>query len=241
MNKQVTDRQVELRPFRFLGPWGKGVWILIAAVACGALAVTVARHQVSQGGGGKVFGLGETRFAALEGRLAGMERRQQEQFNQLQAELRRWVPAPDDVAVSRHAQDERRQRQQHAQRMETDPSYALAEQRKELEALRSNFAKDAVNPKWASETRAHLDDAIVLAAAVSGVQLKAGNIDCRSTSCMIKLDVDAVSSYEDLVTPLMVDLAEVLPHARLVVFPAKNGVREVNILANAAVPDDSFP
>lgn len=169
--------------------------------------------------------------ATVDARLDRLERMQAEQFAQLSRQLENLSAG----GIRRNLTPEQRQREQerneHSRRIRDDPTYERQVMEQRLASLNQEFVKERVDHRWAMETGAFASDALASAARRVGATLAKSEIDCRSTTCRIRIDVDQKHNYEDIATYLMTDLAESLPNARYVVMPLENGKRAVNIYA----------
>lgn len=167
----------------------------------------------------------------VDARLDRLERMQAEQFAQLSRQLEnlsaggvRGKPTPEQ-------RQREQERSEHSRRMREDPSYERQVLEQRLAGLNQEFVKETVDHRWAMETDAFASDALASAARRVGITLAKSEVDCRSTTCRIRIDVDQRHNYEDIATYLMTDLAESLPNASYVVMPLENGKRAVNIYA----------
>lgn len=177
---------------------------------------------------------GNNRIVEFEARLDALERRQSEQFNQISRQLAalsmrgsQRKPSPEQIQA-------RERQQAHLRRLQEDPAYARQVQENRLADLLQQFDNEPKDHRWSTEARTLTGEALASAAVQAGMKLRSSEVDCRSTSCRISLEVGAEYVYEDLLTYLMTDLAELLPGAQLVVMPPANGVRKVNIFAHKA-------
>lgn len=170
------------------------------------------------------------RLLVIEARIEAMEKRQAEQFEEI---ARRLSIGPGDAGRALSPEQARREaeRREHKQRMREDPAYALQVQEKRLAGLHQKFTDEPVEQRWSTETRSFTNEALVSAAVQAGAKLEDAEVDCRSQTCRIAFALDTKHAYDDVLTYLMTDLAEVLPGAELVVMPPVNGVRKVNIYA----------
>lgn len=167
--------------------------------------------------------------------MAAIEKRQSEQFSQISRQLAvlsqrgsKRPPSPEQLL-------ERERRREHERRMKQDPAYVRKVQEQRLAGLQQQFSSEPVDHRWSTETRSFASETLLAAASRAGAKLKRTELDCRSSTCRITLDVPAEYVYEDVITYLMTDLAEVLPNAQLVVMPLDKGVRTVNIFARKPI------
>lgn len=126
----------------------------------------------------------------------------------------------------------RAERAAQTRRMREDDAYALQVEKERLAALEAEFTREPVDHGWSAMASQHLNDSIVAAANDSMAKVKQTDVRCRSQTCSIRIDMEASSSYEDLLMYLTTNMAELLPHAKLVVLPPAQGLRQVNIYAD---------
>jgi hypothetical protein len=87
------------------------------------------------------------------------------------------------------------------------------------------FASEPVNPRWAGKTRNAVQDAIVNIAATEGTVPKMAEVDCRSSTCRIHLNLRDREEVGMLTESLFVDIASILPSAKTVLLPTADGNR----------------
>ncbi|MCF7221312.1 hypothetical protein [Marilutibacter chinensis] len=126
-------------------------------------------------------------------------------------------------------------------RMREDDAYALQVEKERLAALEAEFSREPVDHAWSTMASQHLNDSVAAAANDSLAKIKQTDIRCRSQTCSIRIDMEASSSHEDLLMYLTTNMAELLPHARLVVLPPAQGLRQVNIYADKGMAQDHNP
>lgn len=184
--------------------------------ASGSIGTSTGRH---------VYATSETK--ALNARLSKLEGQLAQLSNQLAAlSTSSAHPAATPEQIRRKIE-----KREHSRRMQEDPAYERQVLEQRLASLNQQFVSEPIDHRWTTETRAFTADALAAAAQRAGANVASSEIDCRSTTCRIKIDVDRQHSYDDVVTYLMTDLAETLPNARYVVMPPKSGIRSVNIFA----------
>lgn len=205
--------------------------VVAAGIALlGSVFAVVAIQLFAPGLAHRVTG-GHAGAGTVDARLDRLERMQAKQF----AQLSRQLETLSASGVRGNPTPEQRQREQerneHSRRIRDDPAYERQVIEQRLASLNQEFVKETVDHRWAMETDAFASDALASAARRVGATLAKSEIDCRSTTCRIRIDVDQRHNYEDIATYLMTDLAESLPNARYVVMPLENGKRTVNIYA----------
>lgn len=206
--------------------------LLLACTTAGSLLALAymhaARGEAWPGAGGMA---GQREGAqTTEARLEALERRQAEQFEALNRQLA-LLSRGGGVAPSPERERTRQARREHQRRMREDPAYELKVLQDRLADLQSKYAAEPVDQRWSAEARTLVDDALGSAVSRAGAKLSREQTDCRGQTCRIQLDVPLSSSYEDIATYLMSDLAELLPNAQFVVMPPRDGIRTVNIFA----------
>lgn len=174
--------------------------------------------------------------ARLEARLNVLEKQQSEQFDLISRQLAALAAQRGHSMLTPEQIQARERQREHARRMQEDPEYARQMERQRLAGLQNEFANEPMDHRWSTEARAFVAEAMASALASADTKVKKSEIDCRSSTCQMVLDIDTRYSHEDVLMYLMTDLAELLPGARLVVMPPDNGVRTINIFARREMP-----
>lgn len=204
---------------------------IVAGTALGVITVAIisvylfATGSTRTSTGRFVYTSGETnalnaRLNKIEGQLARLS----QQLAVLSANSVHTAPTPEQL--QRKAEE-----REHSRRMQEDPAYERQVLERRYASLYQEFMSEPIDHRWTMETSAFTADALASAAQRAGAKVASNEIDCRSATCRIRIDVDSRHAYDDVVTYLMTDLAETLPNASYVVMPPDSGIRSVNIFA----------
>lgn len=101
--------------------------------------------------------------------------------------------------------------------------------RNDIKVQESRFNQESVDQKWAASTQDFLDDILVSAISNAGVDAKGAEVSCRSATCRIDVDMDRMTSDEDLILYLGTDMAEVFPKSRIYRTVNERGEKKVSI------------
>lgn len=94
------------------------------------------------------------------------------------------------------------------------------------------FASEPLDPAWAGTMTHDVQDAIVDIAADGGPTPLTTQVDCRSSTCRIQLDLSDTGEVDGFLDPLLVKISQTLPNARTVEVPSSDGRRvELHIFA----------
>lgn len=96
--------------------------------------------------------------------------------------------------------------------------------RETYEQHERTFNSEPVNPAWAGKTRQNVEDALYQIAQ-EGVVPQSTQIDCRSRSCRISLNLADSTQVDTLTQTLLTEIAADLPGATLVQIPSPDGQR----------------
>ena len=103
-----------------------------------------------------------------------------------------------------------------------------AEQRRSAQQiydkLQQSFGAEPVNPAWAGKTRQNVDD-VLYQIAQQGIVPQSSQIDCRSRSCMISLNLAGSGEIDALTESLLTDISANLPDTHMVEIPSADGSR----------------
>ncbi|MCF7221309.1 hypothetical protein [Marilutibacter chinensis] len=91
------------------------------------------------------------------------------------------------------------------------------------------FNQEAVDQKWASSTQDFLDDVLASAISNAGVEAKGAEVSCRSATCRIDVEMDRLTTDEDLILYLGTDMAEVFPRSKIYRTVNDRGEKKVSI------------
>lgn len=120
-------------------------------------------------------------------------------------------------------------------------SEELAFARKSYQEYQRVFDAEVVNPAWSGTTRQNVED-VLYGIAQNGVVPRSAQIDCRSRSCKISLELNDTGEVDGLLEPLLTDIAADLPDARIVQMSSPDGQRiKLHIFATNAPLDPSQP
>lgn len=203
----------------------RNAWSLAFLLLAGSAAVFVA----VRGEPSTMLSPGDSRISEFDRRLDAMEARQAEQMDRISRQLAALGGRPPPTPGQLRAREKQRE---HLRRVREDPAYARQVQAQRLADLQRQFDSEPMDHRWSVEARSMTTEAMAAAAARAGAKIENSRVDCRSATCRIDMDVPAGHSYEDVLTYLMTDLAELLPHARLVVMPPSNGIQRVHVFAD---------
>ena len=82
---------------------------------------------------------------------------------------------------------------------------------------------EPLDPKWAGETKASVEDSLVNAAAESGVQPRSFSADCRSRGCMIRMEVGSGTDMDRVLDALTTDISGKLPMTTMIPVTGPDG------------------
>lgn len=96
------------------------------------------------------------------------------------------------------------------------------------------FNSEPVNPAWAGKTRQNVEDALYQIAQ-QGVVPQTTQIDCRSRSCRISLNLADSTQVDALTQTLLTEIASDLPSTTMLQIPSPDGQRiDLHIFATKA-------
>lgn len=110
-----------------------------------------------------------------------------------------------------------------------DPSRVLTEKAVQAKtqqvraALDRDYSGEPLDPAWAGTSVNAIEDAIVEVASEGGPTPQATQVDCRSHTCRINLNLNDSGEIGSFVDNLLVRISGTLPNTRMVQHPAPNG------------------
>lgn len=99
-----------------------------------------------------------------------------------------------------------------------------------LAGLERAFRSEPVDAKWAGAARQSMEDALVAAAADSGVQPRSYSADCRSRSCMVEMELGSGGELDQVIDAFTTEIGGKLPMTTMVSVPGADGRITVHIL-----------
>ena len=116
------------------------------------------------------------------------------------------------------------------------PAEAAKALQDRLADMDRNFMSEPLDPKWAGETKASVEDSIVGAAAETGVQPRSLNADCRSKSCMIQMEVGSGTDMDRVLDTLTTDISGKLPVTTMIPVTGPDGRVTMHIYGTQSAP-----
>jgi len=113
--------------------------------------------------------------------------------------------------------------------------------RENYEKLQQAFASEPVNAAWAGTVRQSVEDVLVGIAA-EGPEPRSVQVDCRSRTCRISLDLADTSEVDALLQPLLTEISGDLSETEMLQLPSPDGERlELHIFARRGSPPKAPP
>jgi hypothetical protein len=113
--------------------------------------------------------------------------------------------------------------------------------RQSYERLQQQFAGEPIDAAWAGTVRQNVEDVLVGLAA-QGPEPRSVQVDCRSRTCRISLDLADTGEVDALVQPLLTEISGDLSETEMLQLPSPDGERlELHIFARRGTPPKASP
>jgi len=194
-------------------------WLIVAAsfVVVATASYLVGSQRQSAATARQLADLQQRQHALEAGVLNGVPRAQL--ASQLGYASPPAMPAPDE-----------------RERRQPTPAEAEKARQDRLAALDKAFMSEPLDPKWAGQTKASVEDSLVSAAAESGVQPRSFSADCRSKSCMIDMQVGSGTDMDRVIDVLTTEISGKLPSTTMIPVTAPDGSVTLHIYGTQQDP-----